>query len=377
MTETRIVYESPPPTHRAERIRLATPAETPLLRPRIALVIPARDEEVGIAAAMRSVEAQTLPPDRRIVISDNSTDRTVELASARPGWEVWESVGNTGRKGGALNQAWSRLGGWLREGDFLVTMDADTLLEPGFVEHAYAKHADARMRGRPLGGVCANFAGLPLETALGTLQTMEYARAEQVTRSRHGLVPVLAGAATMFSVTALRSVERDRGHLYEPVLTEDYELTLALRVNGYPTMAPRACRALTELMPTMRTLWAQRLRWYRGAFESLRRHGFKRGIRSDFGWLAFSLWAAAARWLFLSALAVTVLSVGQMAFAPWLLGLFAFAAIIRVIQVRELGWRFMTLAGLMVEELYYAFFLEAVLWRALYLALKAKPGAAW
>jgi cellulose synthase/poly-beta-1,6-N-acetylglucosamine synthase-like glycosyltransferase len=340
-------------------------------------VIPARDEHAGIVDAMRSVERQTLRPDRRIVISDNSTDRTVELASARPGWEVWETVANTGRKGGALNQAWARLEGWLRDGDFLVTMDADTLLDPTFVEHAYAKHTHARERGRPLGGVCANFAGLPLDTALGTLQTMEYARAEQINRSRHGLVPVLAGAATMFSVTALRSVLRARGHLYEPVLTEDYELSLALRVNGYPTMAPRACRARTELMPTARMLWAQRLRWYRGAFESLARHGFRPGIRSDFAWLGFSLWAAAARWLFLLALTVTVLSVGQMAFAPWLLGLFAFAAIIRVIQVRELGWRYMLLAALMVEELYYAFFLEAVLWRSLYLALKVRPAAAW
>ena len=172
---------------------------------------------------------------------------------------------------------------------------------------------------------------------------MEYARAEQINRSRRGVAPVLAGAATMFSVEALRSVYRTRGHLYEPVLTEDYELSLALRVNGYKTMAPRTCKAQTDLMPTMRMLWAQRLRWYRGAFESLRAHGFRRGIRSDIGWLVFSLWAAASRWLFLVALRdhgrdrrVTWRS------RPWLLLLFAFAAIIRIVQVRELGWRYMT-----------------------------------
>jgi cellulose synthase/poly-beta-1,6-N-acetylglucosamine synthase-like glycosyltransferase len=168
-----------------------------------------------------------------------------------------------------------------------------------------------------------------------------------------------------------------RGHLFEPVLTEDYELTLALRVNGFETMAPRGCRARTELMPTVRTLWAQRLRWYRGAIESLRVHGFRHGIRADFGWLGFSLWAAAARWLFLLALAITVLTIGQMTFSPWLLLLFAFAASIRIIQVRELGWKYMVLAGLMVEELYYAFFLEAVLWRAVYLAAVGRRGARW
>jgi cellulose synthase/poly-beta-1,6-N-acetylglucosamine synthase-like glycosyltransferase len=340
----------------------------PCAEGRIVLVIPAHNEERGLAAAMQSVEVQTLSPDRRIVVSDNSTDGTVELARARPGWEVWQTVDNTGKKGGALNQAWAVLEPTLEDGDFLVTMDADTLLDPRFIESARAKYRDAATKGLRLGGVCANFSGLAMDTALGALQTMEYARAAQINRSRHGVAPVLAGAATMLSVEALRSVHRQRGHLYEPVLTEDYELSLALRVNGYETMAPRACKARTDLMPTMATLWAQRLRWYRGAFEAVRAHGFKRGIRSDIGWLTFSLWAAASRWLFLATLTVTALTVGHIRFSPWLLLLLVFASFIRVVQVRELGWKYMVLAGLMVEELYYAFFLEAVLWRAVYLS---------
>jgi poly-beta-1,6-N-acetyl-D-glucosamine synthase len=349
----------------------------PRRTPRIVLVIPAHDEEAGILDTMVSVDAQTLQPDRRIVISDNSTDRTMELARSRPGWEVWYTIGNTSRKGGALNQAWARLDPWLDAGDFLVTMDADTLLDARFVEHAYAKYRHAAAKGLRLGGVCANFTGLPLDSALGALQMMEYARAQEINRSRRGLAPVLAGAATMFSVRALRDVARQRGHLYEPVLTEDYELTLALRTSRWITMAPRACTAQTDLMPTVRSLWAQRLRWYRGAFESLRAHGFRAGTRADIGWMAFSLWAAASRWLFLAALVATVLLVGHMSFSPWLLLLFAFASLIRVVQVRALGWRYMLLAGLMVEELYYAFFLEAVLWRSAYLAFASRAEPVW
>ena len=109
-----------PQTRRATRHVPASP------RGRICLLIPAHNEEVGIVAAMESVETQTLPPDRRIVVSDNSTDRTVELARSRPGWEVWETIGNTGKKGGALNQAFERLEPELTEHDYVVTMDADT-----------------------------------------------------------------------------------------------------------------------------------------------------------------------------------------------------------------------------------------------------------
>ena len=201
---------------------------------------------------------------------------------------------------------------------------------------------------------------------------MEYARAEKINRSRRGRAPVLAGAATMFSVRALREVYASRGMLYKPVLTEDYELSLALRVHGYETMAPRNCFAHTDLMPTVRMLWAQRLRWYRGAFESLRDFGFRKNIRSDIGWLAFSLWAAASRWLFIVALGVVLFTAGHMTFSPMLLPLFAFASFIRMVQVKELGWKYVLLAGVMVEELYYAFFLEAVLWRSAYLAFFAK-----
>ena len=84
---------------------------------KIVLLVPAHNEAVGIVATMESVEAQTMSPDRRIVVCDNCTDATPELARARAGWEVWETVGNTGKKGGALNQAWDRLGDYLTDDD--------------------------------------------------------------------------------------------------------------------------------------------------------------------------------------------------------------------------------------------------------------------
>jgi hypothetical protein len=60
-----------------------------------------------------------------------------------------------------------------------------------------------------------------------------------------------------------------------------------------------------------------------------------------------------------------------------LLPLFAFASVVRMVQVKELGWKYVVLAGVMVEELYYAFFLEAVLWRSAYLAFFARHSGNW
>ena len=198
---------------------------------KIILLVPAHNEEVGIVQTMESVEAQTLQPDRRIVICDNCTDATPSLARSRPDWEVWETVGNTGKKGGALNQAWDRLSDDLDDDDYIVTMDADTLLDEHFVANAYAKYQQKQGQGHRLGGVCANFHGLELDSALGVLQKMEYARAEKINRSRRGRAPgARRRGDDVLRPGAARGLRARAGRLYKPVLTEDYELSLALRV---------------------------------------------------------------------------------------------------------------------------------------------------
>jgi hypothetical protein len=49
----------------------------------------------------------------------------------------------------------------------------------------------------------------------------------------------------------------------------------------------------------------------------------------------------------------------------------------RIVRIRELGLKYMIMAGLMVEELYYAFFLAAVLWRSVYPAYCARNDGNW
>src|SRR3954449_10251140 len=76
-------------------------------RPRVAVLIPAHDEAANIATTLTALREQTRQPDRVIVIADNCTDDTAEIARAH-GAEVYETVGNTDKKAGALNQALGR-----------------------------------------------------------------------------------------------------------------------------------------------------------------------------------------------------------------------------------------------------------------------------
>jgi cellulose synthase/poly-beta-1,6-N-acetylglucosamine synthase-like glycosyltransferase len=56
----------------------------------------------------------------------------------------------------------------------------------------------------------------------------------------------------------------EQGNVYDTYsLTEDNELTIALKTLGARMISPRQCRVRTELMPTWRDLWHQRQRWQR------------------------------------------------------------------------------------------------------------------
>src|SRR5262249_10163254 len=49
-------------------------------RPSIAVLIPAHDEELTIATAIGSVRPELAPEDRLVVIADNCSDRTADIA---------------------------------------------------------------------------------------------------------------------------------------------------------------------------------------------------------------------------------------------------------------------------------------------------------
>jgi poly-beta-1,6-N-acetyl-D-glucosamine synthase len=136
-----------------------------------------------------------------------------------------------------------------------------------------------------VGAVGGVFLGYPLRGFLAHLQNNEYVRYAREIARRKGRADVLTGTATLFSAKALRAVERARssgqispgtGIYGIDALTEDNELTLALKHVGYRCVSPKACTADTELMPTAGRLFPQRLRWQRGALQNLLEYGVTR-----------------------------------------------------------------------------------------------------
>ncbi len=335
----------------------------------VTVLIPAHNEEASLPATITSLQRQSLRPTRIIVVADNCTDGTVDLALAA-GVEVFESVHNTDKKAGALNQALAVLlsqdhGTGPGENDVVMVMDADTVLHDGFLEAATARFTG----DRALMAVGGLFYGEDGEGLLGQFQRNEYHRYAREVRRRRGRPFVLTGTASLFRPRALRTVAASRGRsipgrhgdVYDTTaLTEDNELTIALKSLGALMVSPWQCTVVTEVMPSWRTLWAQRLRWQRGALENLGAYGI---LPQTFRYWAQQLgigYGVVALFGYALLIGITLAAIQSWVWFPFWLGIGALFTAERVVTVWKGGWAARLLALTLFPELLYAAFLNIV-----------------
>ncbi|HEX5595189.1 MAG TPA: glycosyltransferase family 2 protein [Micromonosporaceae bacterium] len=339
-------------------------------RPRVVVVVPAYNEAATIANTVRALLAQTRPVDRLIVVPNNCSDDTAQVALAA-GAEVWEMPGpNLHKKAGALNWAINLLLPQLDDHDMLLVTDADSILAPGAVTAAIRA-----LGRRGVGAVCADYRLGRQPRLLDILQGNEYARFSRWVWRKGGKAMVLSGVATLFPVPVARRIITARasgdlpgypGEFYhrDPA-TEDIEMTFAVRSLGYrPRVAP-GFDVITDSMPSVQALITQRVRWQRGMLDSLRLYGFR--------------WWNAGNWLrqlgiYTSSLLVPLylitLAVGWflIGFVPWdprWLPITAVFVLERVLTVRRQGWWALLTAAALLPEWCYEQVRSFAYWRAL------------
>lgn len=330
----------------------------------VTVLIPAHNEELALPSTIESLVAQSHPPERIIVVADNCTDATVQVARSH-GVEVFESTGNIDKKAGALNQALKYVLPGQGQNDVVMVMDADTTLDDGFLEAAVRMLTNDRAI-MAMGGL---FYGAEGCGAIGQLQRNEYIRYARELRRRRGRVFVLTGTASLFRPEALRVVADSRGvtipgahgDVYDTAaLTEDNELTIALKSLGALMMSPARCTVVTEVMPNVRALWVQRLRWERGALDNIGAYGlhpqtlryWSQQIAIGYSVIAFTL--------FLVLMALMLLSLDAWIWFPFWLGLGTVFLIERIVTVWKGGWRARLLALAFFPELAFDLFLDIV-----------------
>ncbi|WP_404785323.1 glycosyltransferase family 2 protein [Altericista sp. CCNU0014] len=106
--------------------------KAPALLPRIAVLIPAYNEELNISATVRSLLPELRPCDRLIAIADNCCDRTAEVARQAGAFVLERTDAARKGKGYALDYGLEFLAN--NPPEIVVFMDADCTVSPGSIE---------------------------------------------------------------------------------------------------------------------------------------------------------------------------------------------------------------------------------------------------
>jgi cellulose synthase/poly-beta-1,6-N-acetylglucosamine synthase-like glycosyltransferase/peptidoglycan/xylan/chitin deacetylase (PgdA/CDA1 family) len=258
---------------RGRRVRRRQPAFTPP----VSVIVPAYNEEVGIAATIRSLLHTDHPaPVEVIVVDDGSTDRTAEIAAAFTGDPRVRLVRKpNGGKPSALN-----VGVAHATYDIVVLVDGDTVFQRDTIGNLVAPMADPSVGAVSGNTKVANRGGI-----IGRWQHIEYVIGFNLDRRMFDVLqcmPTIPGAIGAFRRDALAAV----GGVSDETLAEDTDLTMAICRTGRRVVYEETALAWTEAPSSIRQLWRQRYRWCYGTLQAMwkhRRSVVERGRSGRFG----------------------------------------------------------------------------------------------
>ncbi len=259
----------------AGRSGAAEPTGLALDLPFVSIVVPARNEASVIAGTIASLSRlRYAAPDGRpayelFVVDDGSSDGTGDAARRAaidaPHVQVRLREPSPGPRTKGAVLAWAMP--FLR-GDVIGAIDADTRVEPAFLERAMrAWRRDPRAAALQVARRPRNASVSWLTRAQAEEQLMDMA--SQCGRSAMDGTAELRGNGMFVRRDALEAV----GGWSEGALTEDLELSTRLVANGSHVALSPETSVGEEAVETLRDLWHQRLRWAEGSLRRLLEHG--------------------------------------------------------------------------------------------------------
>ena len=279
---------------RADALPAGGVAELPLLT----LIIPAHNEERWIARKIENTLALEYPQERReiLVVSDGSTDKTVEVARqyAQQGVEVADFAKRAG-KTAALNRAVA-----LAQGEILVFTDANALLDPGALQCLIPHFSEPQV-----GGVAGNRACVETSSSSTEGEGLYWRYETWIKRSESRLHSCLGAYGQIFAV-------RRRLFPYVPAVSDDFSIPMKILISTGARIVfePRVV-ARIPAAATLRQEWERKIRSHVALlYDTAHLKGGLDPLRSPVWWEFWShhILRLAAPWAMLAALAAS----------PWL-----------------------------------------------------------
>jgi cellulose synthase/poly-beta-1,6-N-acetylglucosamine synthase-like glycosyltransferase/spore germination protein YaaH/peptidoglycan/xylan/chitin deacetylase (PgdA/CDA1 family) len=238
-------------------------AKLPEPPPGVTVLIPAYNEESVIVQTVQSVLHSDLHDIQVIVVDDGSSDRTLELLQSNFGKndrvQIIHQV-NRG-KAAALNNALLQA-----KTEFVVTIDADTEIEPNAIRKLLRHFSDPKV-----GAVAGNVKVGNRSRWLTRWQALEYITSQNMEKRAFDLlncITVVPGALGAWRREAIEAV----GGITADTVAEDADLTIAIRRLGWRVTYDEEAIAWTEAPETPGQLIRQRFRWTFGTLQSFWKH---------------------------------------------------------------------------------------------------------
>ncbi len=266
---------------RQRKAELATPPVPPTgPRPSLSVLICARNERLVLPECLRFLKAQTEPADEILILDDGSTDAmvgwltreyaltfaphdsgTMGSSAIWPALRVWCKP-NSG-KADSLNHGWR-----MARGEIVVTLDADTYIEPkalAAIRTGFAEDPQLGIAGGVLFPICQRKAWAPF---FQFFQTFEYARGFlwRLTWMQCDMLLLISGAFAAYRRSVLEAV----GGFDTTSWVEDYELTHRIYKRCYDSGQTVTVKTLvdacgtTDCPASVITFLNQRRRWFAG-----------------------------------------------------------------------------------------------------------------
>ncbi len=244
-----------------------TPAEIAAYKPKVAVLIPAYNEEKVIERTVQGALDSDYPNLRVIVIDDGSKDRTLEVvrrvfAREEAAGKVIILTKPNGGKAEALNYGLDHIG----DAELFVGIDADTIIAPDAIRRMVPHFLNPKV------GAIAGNAKVGNRVNLWTRwQALEYITSQNFERralNTLGAVSVVPGAIGAWRVSAVR----EAGAFHIDTVAEDADLTMALLRNGHRVEYEDQALAFTEAPTSANALMRQRFRWSFGILQSIWKH---------------------------------------------------------------------------------------------------------
>ena len=227
----------------------------------VTVLIPAYNEARVIADTIESLQRQTRLPDEILVIDDGSSDGTGEIAE-RLGARVVRPEANNGFKAGAMNVGLPHV-----RGEWLLTLDADTILAPdalGEILAAAQEHGSA--------ATCGLVLPQRIRSVWERARLVEYLLAFSVLKPvqdwyKHPMVA--SGCFCLYRTEKVRAL----GGFPTETVGEDLDLTWRLYRAGESVKYASRATCYPVEPPNFALMRKQLIRWSHGFVQNIQLHG--------------------------------------------------------------------------------------------------------